>query len=105
MAMTVTSLFHDQNTATSAVSRLEQAGISRSEIDVHSDASEDLVDALEDVGVPQSDASAYAEGVRRGGSLVIVECDDDEVDRVVGILDEDGVLDLDEQQNSWRSEG
>lgn len=43
--------------------------------------------------------------MRRGGSLVAVECDDDEVDRVIDILDDDGVLDLDEQQTSWRSEG
>ncbi|NBJ13476.1 DUF2382 domain-containing protein [Microvirga sp. SYSU G3D207] len=55
--------------------------------------------------MPRSDAHAYAEGVRRGNALVAVECDDDEVDRVVDILDDDGVLDLDEQQTSWRSEG
>jgi uncharacterized protein (TIGR02271 family) len=55
--------------------------------------------------VPRTDAHAYAEGVRRGGSLVAVECDEDEVDRVIGILDDDGVLNLDEQQTSWRSEG
>jgi uncharacterized protein (TIGR02271 family) len=34
-----------------------------------------------------------------------VECDEDEVDRVVGILDDEGILDLDEQQTAWRSEG
>jgi uncharacterized protein (TIGR02271 family) len=43
--------------------------------------------------------------VRRGGSLVAVECDDDDVDRVFSILDDNGILDLDEQQAAWRSEG
>jgi uncharacterized protein (TIGR02271 family) len=105
MSKTVTCLYQDQQKAAAIVSRLEQAGISRSGIDVYSDASGNLMSALENAGVPGSDAHAYAEGVRRGGSLVAVECDDDEVDRVIDILDDDGVLDLDEQQTSWRSEG
>jgi uncharacterized protein (TIGR02271 family) len=105
MTKTVTCLYRDRPTADAVASRLEQAGISRGGIDVYSDASDDLIDDLEDAGVPRSDAHAYAEGVRRGGSLVAVECDDDEVDRVVGILDSEGVLDLDERQAAWRSEG
>ena len=105
MAKTVTSLFHDQHKAASAVNRLEQAGFPRGNVTVYSDASGNLIDDLEDAGVPRSDADAYAEGVRRGGCLVVVECDDDEVGRVVDILDDEGVLDLDEQRTAWRSEG
>ncbi len=55
--------------------------------------------------MPRSDAHAYAEGVRRGGSLLAVECDEHEADRVIDILDGEGLLDLDEQQTTWRSEG
>jgi uncharacterized protein (TIGR02271 family) len=106
MTKTVTSLFHDQHTANATVSRLEQAGISRGNITVYSGTSTDLSYALPDLGVPSSDAHAYAEGVRRGGSLVAVRCDEGEVDQVIDILDGDeGILDLDEQQSSWRSEG
>jgi uncharacterized protein (TIGR02271 family) len=105
MSKTVTCLYQDQQKASEIVSRLEQAGISRGDISFYSTFSDDLIDDLENDGVPRSDAHAYAEGVRRGGSLVAVECDDDEVERVVDILDDDGVLDLDEQQTSWRSEG
>jgi uncharacterized protein (TIGR02271 family) len=105
MSKTVTCLYQDQQKAAMIVSRLEQAGISRGVVDVYSDASDDLIDTLEDAGVPRSDAHAYAEGVRRGGSIVAVECDEDEVDRVIGIMDDEGILDLDEQQTSWRSEG
>lgn len=47
-----------------------------------------------------SDAHAYAEGVRRGGSLVIVRCDAAKVDQAVSILDIEGVLDFDEQKAS-----
>jgi uncharacterized protein (TIGR02271 family) len=105
MTKTVTCLYQDQEKAAAIVSRLEQAGITRGNISFYSTSSDNLIDDLENDGVPRTDAHAYAEGVRRGGSLVAVECDEDEVDRVIGILDDDGILDLDEQQTSWRSEG
>jgi uncharacterized protein (TIGR02271 family) len=105
MSKTVTCLYQDQQKAREIVSLLEQAGISRAGINVYSDASDSLIDDLENAGVPRSDAHAYAEGVRRGGSVVAVECDDDEVDRLIDILDDDGVLDLDEQRTAWNSEG
>ena len=105
MSKTVTCLYQDQQKASKIVSRLEQAGISRGDISFYSTPSDNLIDDLENDGVPRTDAHAYAEGVRRGGSLVAVECDEDEVDRVVGILDGEGILDLDEQQTAWRSEG
>ena len=104
MTKTVTSLFHDQHKANSAVSRLEQAGISRSDVDVFTGTADDLADKLAQYGVPASDAQSYAEGVRRGGALVTVSCDDDEVDQVVSLLEDDGVLDLGERE-SLQAEG
>jgi hypothetical protein len=103
MTKTVTSLFHNGQHAATAASRLEQAGIPKDGIDIWS-APINLAPVLEDAGVSRSDAHAYVEGVRRGGSVIIVSCADDEVDQVVTILDDEGVLDLDEQQASWRSE-
>jgi uncharacterized protein (TIGR02271 family) len=105
MSKTITCLYQDHQKASEIVSRLEEAGISRGDISFYSTPSDNLIDDLENDGLPRTDAHAYAEGVRRGGSLVAVECDDDEVDRVIDILDDDGILDLDEQQTSWRSEG
>jgi uncharacterized protein (TIGR02271 family) len=105
MSKTITCLYQDQQKASEIVSRLEEAGIARGDISFYSTPSDNLIDDLENDGLPRTDAHAYAEGVRRGGSLVAVECDDDEVDRVIDILDDDGILDLDEQQTSWRSEG
>jgi len=103
MTKTVTSLFHTERHAANAASRLEQAGIPRNAIDIWS-TSINLAPVLLDAGVSRSDAHAYVEGVLRGGSVIIVSCADDEVDEVVTILDDEGVLDLDEQQASWRSE-
>jgi hypothetical protein len=104
MMKTVTSLFQSEQHATAAVSHLEQAGIRKVGIDSWS-TPHNLAPLLEDAGVSRSDAAAYVEGVLRGGTLVIVRCTDDEVDKAVRILDREGVLDLEEQQTSWRSEG
>jgi len=104
MTKTVTSLFHTDQHAASAAKHLEQAGIPKDEIDIWS-TPHNLAPLLEDLGVSRADAYAYAEGVIRGGSVVIVKCGAAEVGQVVGILDQEGVLDLDEQRESWRSEG
>lgn len=104
MTKTVTSLFQTEHHATAAATHLEQAGIPKGEISIWT-TPHNLASLLQDEGVSRADAHAYAEGVIRGGTVVIVKCGDAEVDRVVGILDRDGVHDLDEQQASWRAEG
>jgi len=125
MAKTVTCMFNNEAQAMSIVQRLEQSGIEQGKICLFSnsgnnrfwegtgnfdqgttDAGDDRVGRyLMDNGVPASDAHAYAEGVRRGHALVAVRCDDDEVDDVIDVLDGDDVLDIDERQENWRSEG
>ena len=104
MMKTVTSLFQSEQHAVAALSHLEQAGIRKAGIDIWS-TPHNLAPILEDSGLSRSDAAAYVEGVIRGGTLVIVSCTDDEVDEAIRILDREGVLDIDEQQTSWRSEG
>lgn len=104
MTKTVTSLFHSEHHAAAAANRLKQAGIPADDIDIWT-TPHNLAPLLEDLGVTRSDAYAYAEGVVRGGTVVIAKCDAPKVDEVVGILDQEGVLDLDEQQAAWRAEG
>ena len=104
MTKTVTSLFHSERHANAAATRLTQAGIPADDIDIWT-TPHNLAPLLEDLGVSRSDAYAYAEGVVRGGTVVIVKCPASRVDEVVGILDQEGVLDLDEQQAAWRAEG
>jgi len=125
MAKTVTCLFGSDSQASSIVRELEQSGISQGKICLFTNSGDNRFwdgassfddsaggshhDRVENYlitnGVPRDDARAYAEGVRRGHALIAVRCDDDEVDRVVDILDNDDVLDLDERQDAWRSEG
>jgi hypothetical protein len=101
MMKTVTSLFQTEQHATAAVTHLEQAGIPKAGIDIWS-TPHNLAPLLEDAGVSRHDAQAYVEGVLSGGTLVIVRCSDDEVGTAVGILDREGVLDVDELRTSRR---
>lgn len=49
-----------------------------------------LIGALTHAGVREEDAHVYAEGVRRGGTLVSVRASDVLADRITAILDRDG---------------
>jgi len=65
-----------------------------------------LVGALVGAGIPEEDAGVYAEGVRRGGALVTVQAGtDDDADRAADILDQYGVVDIDERSENYRSGG
>ncbi|MDO9383564.1 MAG: hypothetical protein Q7T86_11935 [Hyphomicrobiaceae bacterium] len=50
-----------------------------------------VIGALTQAGVDEEDAHVYAEGVRRGGTLVTVRADQDAAARADGILDRSGV--------------
>src|SRR5215218_2932416 len=55
-------------------------------------ASGGLLGALTGAGVDERDAHTYAEGVRRGGTLVTVRADQSMADRVIDILDDEGTV-------------
>jgi len=50
-----------------------------------------IVGALTDSGVPERDAHVYAEGVRRGGTLVTARVDDEMVEKSQQILNQSSV--------------
>ena len=54
-----------------------------------------LMGALTNAGVPAADAHAYAEGVRRGGSLVTVRVAACHIEAVEQILDDHTIVDSD----------
>jgi uncharacterized protein (TIGR02271 family) len=64
-----------------------------------------IVATLTDLGVPVDEARAYAEGVRRGGALVIVESSDEWTDRGLEIMHRWHAVDIDERTAQWRQEG
>ena len=64
-----------------------------------------VVGSLTDVGVSETDAHAYAEGVHRGGTLLTVKAEADAVDRVSAILAHDTAVPMSEREGTWRDGG
>ena len=61
--------------------------------------------ALVKTGVSEEHAGYYAEGVRRGGTLVTVSAQEAMTDRARRILDENGAVDLNERSSYYQSTG
>ena len=64
-----------------------------------------LVGALTHIGVPKEHAEYYAEGVRRGGTLVTVNAPDNQAEEAVDILNGHGAVDIEERGGSYRTGG
>jgi stress response protein YsnF len=112
----VTAFFDSEADAEAAIARLEAEGIPRSEIRiVAGDASagteptappaKGFFEALGDLFMPDEDRYSYAEGLRRGGYLVSLNTTAANRERVLDILDDEGTVDMDSREETWRSEG
>lgn len=64
-----------------------------------------LAGSLAGAGINERDAHAYAEGVRRGGTLLTVKADAAHADTTMSILEEHGAIDLDERAQGWERTG
>jgi uncharacterized protein (TIGR02271 family) len=123
MAKTLVALYDTFTDAEHVVQELIEDGFSRSDIHLaldhtksrtaHTSSVEwdsayegaNLLDTLADLGVPYEEAHAYAEGVRRGGALVVVESSDDRAERGMEILRRLHPVDIHERTAQWRHEG
>ena len=72
--MVIVGLLKDAHQARGVIRALDDAGFSGDDIDM----SGGLLAQLAARGVPDEDAHAFAEGVRRGGAVVCVRTDDEE---------------------------
>jgi len=61
--------------------------------------------SLTRLGVPQADAEVYAEGVRRGGSLLIAKVDSTDVDEALDVIERHSPVDLDNRGQHYRQSG
>jgi hypothetical protein len=64
-----------------------------------------IVGSLTGAGVPEQDAHVYAEGVRRGGSLVTARVADDRVTEAKSILDAHKSVDLTLRRGAYEQSG
>jgi hypothetical protein len=63
-----------------------------------------IIGALSQAGVSEDEANVYAEGLRRGGSIVTVRTDDTSKARVESLLDSSAV-NWRARSDNWRKEG
>jgi uncharacterized protein (TIGR02271 family) len=64
-----------------------------------------VVGALVNVGVPEEHAAHYAEAVRRGGTLVTVEADEEQAQRVADVMNRHHAVDVNQRAETWRKTG
>jgi uncharacterized protein (TIGR02271 family) len=117
MNRTITAYYDSRADAERAADRLAEAGVQRTDIDIHStDASSGTATAskgeekgfwetLGDFFMPDEDRYAYSEGIRRGGAVLTVRAEEVEFDRLSDILEETGAVDMDTREAEWRSQG
>lgn len=64
-----------------------------------------ILGALTAEGIPRDHAEHYAEGVRRGGTLVMVRAPDELAQSAADILESEGAVDIEERADLWRQRG
>lgn len=64
-----------------------------------------LVSGITRLGVSENDAQHYAEGVRRGGTLVSVTAPEEVADRAVLIMKKHNPVEINKRAAEWRDEG
>ena len=98
MAMFIVGLMKDPHEARGAVRALRDAGFTLEEIDTQGS----LAECLAEFGVPEGEIGIYAEGIRRGGTLVGVAADNEnEAENAAYIMAEHGAVDLAACAQSW----
>ena len=115
----LTAFFDTREAAQKATADLVAAGIPREHIRLTEGAdagttagtttathdARSFWDELKDMFLPDEDRYGYAEGLRRGGHLLSVRSDEANYTRVMDILDQDGAIDMDAREATWRESG
>lgn len=113
MATTVVGLYDTETTAKKAAKALKDAGFGDDRLYVEARGAHesgftrdgDLFGTLTEVGVPRDDAEFYAEGVRRGGSLLILEVDESKANKAAEVMNLHEPVVREEREAYWREEG
>lgn len=105
----VVGLYDERDTAQEVIDALKDHGIDRDSLHVNS-SDTDLTSSRYDNdrlrqqltgdGVPAGEAKLYAEGVRRGGTLVIAEVDDQQVQEVTDLMKTDAAVTPEDRYDS-----
>ncbi len=117
MAKTIVGLYDDRATASRVISALKEAGFtdqhvqfassetgSRSDFEVDASTFRDP-SALTRYGIDSDEAGFYGEGLRRGGSLVVVRSQEQDADMAVDIMGEGNPVRYEDRNQSYKAAG
>ncbi|HEX8839102.1 MAG TPA: YsnF/AvaK domain-containing protein [Sphingomicrobium sp.] len=116
MSRTITALFNDRSEAEAAAAQLraqigsdarivDQSSGSSSGTSTGSGDGRGFWSELKDMFVADDDRATYEEGVRRGHYLLTASVPEEQADRACGLIEGAGAIDIDENEQQWRSEG
>jgi hypothetical protein len=61
--------------------------------------------SIKNAFLPEDDRNVYEEGMRRGGTLLTADVDEDEVDNAIGVLEDANGIDMDSRTGDWHASG
>ncbi len=64
-----------------------------------------IIGALTEHGIIDKDAHLYAEGLRRGGTLVTVKVPEDQIEAIAKLFKTHGAIDIEKRSAAWVAEG
>ncbi len=115
MAKAVVGLYDDLSIARTVAQDLEKNGFSHQDIELittedtssrgRGNGAKNVMNELTNIGLPGDQADTYAEGVRRGGSLVAITVGNDRADEAADIMEHHVPVDIDQRLSMWREQG
>lgn len=108
MPKTAIALYDKMSDAQDTVRDLSNNKFDRDEIHMTMpgpDAGRSAMDNLSDLELSADDAEIYAEGVERGGTLVVVDTTDELAPKAADIMSKHSPVDIDGREDQWRQEG
>ena len=105
MATILVGLFDKEKDARGAIDDLTKMGVDRSRIDLTTGDASGITNRLNSARVPAQDLAIFAEGVRRGGTLLTATLDEDKAEKAEAILKRRGAIDVDERVTTWQKSG
>ena len=102
MGFLVVGMMKNPQHAREVASALAKAGFDREDIS----AEDGFIAGLCRNGVPEDEAHAYAEGVRRGGAVVgVVAGGEIDANQAAVIMSRNGALDIEKCADGWKRQG
>jgi len=118
---TVVALFDSFDEARTAIDELSTLGIRRDSVRIANEAKGEfafemadisgddsgmaLISGLVQLGVPRLDAEMYAEGVRRGGTMILCTLPDEQGVKAYDLLKNHGSIDIKQRSEMWKKTG